>query len=169
MYRLTDDIARHRVFYPSPMVGTPHVLLIDIPPTARGPGLALDRYYVILTETEGEIAELEAFLAAPRAVPVRPDLLDHRPSAIRTDDILLIRYDPPASNWPWLSVCRWPRGTSQDEGALEMARGHYTFEAFAEQAVLERHCAELLTSLAWRCDLTIREISADRISAGGSA
>ena len=108
MYRLSDDLAKRRLLYPSPLISAPSVLVIDLPVSNRGAGLPLGRYYPIILETDDECAEIERFLNAPRRAAVRSDILDLRPSQLRSDNVLISRYDPPVAGWPWLSVCRWP-------------------------------------------------------------
>jgi hypothetical protein len=48
-----DWLARRR-YYRAPIVTVPSVLVIDVPPARRGPGLPLGRYYPIIVETEFE-------------------------------------------------------------------------------------------------------------------
>ena len=95
MYRLTDDLARRRMTYPAPILGSPGVLLIDLPTAFRGPGLLLGRFCAAVIESHEEEVEMSAFLAAPRAGPVRPALLDRRPSAIHSDHALITHFEPP--------------------------------------------------------------------------
>lgn len=169
--RLTDHLAKRRLFYPSALISAPGALVIDVPVGSRGPGLALDRYYVAILESEAEVAEMERLLAEPRSVPVPPDLFDDRPSGLLTDTILVSRYDPPKQGWPWLSICRWPASFAAAGGDLgmNMARGCYTMEAFQTPAALEAHQAELLESLAREHSITVRTLSADRMPAPGTA
>ena len=171
MYRLSDHIARRRCLYRAPVVGTPHVVLVDLPTTARGGGLALGRFYALLPEAEHEIAEVEAFLEAPREAPATLDLLDRRPSAVRSPDLLIVRYEPPAQGWPWLSVCCWPADAADTElrSDIEMTRVCYTFEAFLDERQLERHIVELLSSLSRHSKLSMRLLAADRLPPPGTA
>jgi hypothetical protein len=85
----------------------PDVLLIDIPPDYASPS-PLGRYYPVIIETDAEYAEMTEFLTVDRLRLVVPDLFDHRPSALRGDDIVFARYAPTAPGWPWLLICRWP-------------------------------------------------------------
>lgn len=110
----------------------PDVLLIDVPPVFASPSLPLGRYYPVIIETGAEYTEMEAFLERDRSKPVVPDLLDHRPSALRGDDIVFARYAPSALDWPWLLLCRWPTdytGMVPRDGD-HFARGAYTSEVF---------------------------------------
>ena len=64
--RLSDDLAARRRLYAMPLVTAPAVMVIDIPPHLAGQGLALDRYYIVMIETNEELAAFEAFLTADR-------------------------------------------------------------------------------------------------------
>lgn len=97
MFRLAGDLARNRELYPAPLVGAPAAVVIDIPDRMRGPGLSLGRYYVIVLETEAERAELELFFLASREHLRPPDLLDRRLSMLRSDHVVMVHYEPPAS------------------------------------------------------------------------
>ena len=98
MYRLSDNLAKKRLLYPSPLISAPSVLVIDVPPLNRGTALPLGRYYPIILQTEDECAEIERFLIASRQEPVRPDIFDLRPSQLRSDNVLISRYNPPLPN-----------------------------------------------------------------------
>lgn len=170
MYRLTDDLAARRRHYPPPVPGMPHLVLLDLPHRMRGPSLALNRYYVVLPETEEEVAEFVAFLAHERPGPVRPALLDDRPSAIRSSSLLVIRYEPPKRGWPWVTVCRWPGDVTPTVGQhVEMARGCYSFEAFEDRASADESAIALLTVLRRRVDVSVRWLSADHLGQEGRA
>ncbi|WP_275228213.1 hypothetical protein [Novosphingobium album (ex Liu et al. 2023)] len=54
-----------------------------------GANLPLGRYYPIILETSEELRDMDAFLTAPRAQMVLPDLFDRRPSAIAGDCIVI--------------------------------------------------------------------------------
>lgn len=137
----------------------PDVLLIDIPPDYASPSLPLGRFYPVIIETAAEYAEMEAFLDRDRSLPVAPDLLDHRPSALRGDDIVFARYAPSAPDWPWLLLCRWPSDYTAmvpSDGDY-FARDTYTCEVFetvdnladAQNRLLEvlgSHCPVRLTA-----------------------
>lgn len=170
MYRLTDDIARRRIMYSPPVVTVASVMVIDLPPARRGPGLSLGRYYAVLLECDEEIAEMERFLGASRSAPVLPDLFDRRPSRLRTDHVVLTRYEPPVAGWPWLSICRWPAPTDGSDRLprAEMARGCYTMEMFDTPSALERHQADLLASLSRERSMRLRFVAGDRLPARGS-
>jgi hypothetical protein len=106
--RLVDDLAARRILYGRPLATMPDVLLIDIPPDYASPSLPLGRYYPVIIETDAEYAEMTEFLALDRLRLVVPDLFDHRPPALRGDDIVFARNAPTAPGWPWLLICRWP-------------------------------------------------------------
>lgn len=134
-------------------------MLIDIPARFAHPTLPLGRYYPILVETEAERAELLAFIAATREGPVRPDLLDRRPSALVVTRITFAVYPPPQNGWPHLLLCCWP--ASHVELAADpdlFARGVYTIEAFETEAGLSLASSRLLATLAQQSDLTINHI-----------
>lgn len=172
VYRLSRSLAGRRILYPSTTIAAPSVLVIDIPPGLRGEGLALARYYAIILETDIELRELEDFLDAPRDAPVPPDLLDHRPSALRADSVLISRYDPPEEGWPWLMVCRWPESyasIAREVPGCAMARGCYTTELFERPEHLDAHSLALLESLGANHELSIRLIAAEALPPAGNA
>lgn len=147
--RLTDDLAASRQLYLRSLPTLPDIMLIDVPAKFAAADLPLGRTYPVILETAGELAEMEAFLAATRRAPIVPDLFDRRPSALHSDDILFVRYAPPAPGWPWLLLCRWPPSYTfmlPPEGDY-FARGAYTTEAFATRSELERVEARLLATL----------------------
>lgn len=169
-YRLTDHIAKRRIIYPPPVPTVASVLVIEIPTDRRGPGLSLGRYYAIFAETDAEVGELERFLAAPRDGARAPDLLDRRASTLHADRILLIRYDPPAPGWPWLSACRWPEAGSLPPEASrgDMARGCYTMEMFETPSALESHQASVLATLARDRPVDVLLVAGDRLGSAGN-
>ncbi|MBI0477027.1 hypothetical protein D9601_16875 [Sphingomonas sp. MA1305] len=169
MYRLTDDIARRRMLYPPPIATVASALVIDIPVGQRGAGLSLGRYYAILLEDDAEIAEAERFLSTTRDAPVPPDLFDRRPTRLYTANFVVIRYEPPAAGWPWLSVCQWPgkSGPGDPVPRGDMARGCYTMEAFETPSALEAHQAELLAQLGREHRLAVRMIAGDGLPPPG--
>lgn len=150
MYRLSDDLAKAKLLYPSPLITAPSVLVIDVPPVNRGSGLALNRYYPIVLETDQEIDEMEHFVSQPRREPVPPDLFDLRPSQIRSDHVLIVRYEPPMTGSPWLLICRWPndRRVAHPFFDVSLARGCYTMDMFCSETELDARQVELLNSLS---------------------
>lgn len=171
MFRIADAVAKVRMLYPSPTIGAPSVLVIDVPPANRGSGLALDRYYPIIIETDQESAELERFFTKPRVALRRPDLLDHRRSNIHTGNILIWRYDPPIAGWPWIVLARWPdvMTATAPLGADEMARGCYSFELFEHLDEADAHCVTLLEQLGSAHGVSVRLLSAGTIATPGNA
>ncbi len=172
MYRLSQTLARERMLYASPMIAAPSVMLIDMPIRNRGVGLALGRYYAIILETDEERAELDRFLNEPRSAVVAPDLLDRRPSAMVSDNVLISRYEPPAEGWPWVLVCRWPEPYSRvakDTSGCDMARGCYTMEAFEHAADVEEHSIAILEQLGMHGELSIRMLTPQSLSRSGTA
>lgn len=168
---LADGPARKRVLYPSPLITAPSVLVIDVPAAHRGRGLSLDRYYVIIIENDAERSELERFLTTPRSIMVPPDLLDHRPSNHWSGTVVISRYEPPAPDWPWLLVARWPDSFSQSagDGGISMARGCYTMELFEDPEALQAHSTALLENLASHYPISVRLLSGDAIAVEGTA
>lgn len=144
--RLADHLAARRRLYARPLATMPDVLLIDIPPIFASPSLPLGRYYPVIFETAAEQAEMEAFLVRERSMPVVPDLLDRRPSALRGDDIVFARYAPSAPGWPWLLLCRWPADYAAmvPQDGDYFARDAYTSEVFETLDDLEDAEARLL-------------------------
>ncbi len=172
MYRLSQTLARERMLYASPMIAAPSVMLIDMPVRNRGERLALGRYYAIILETDQERAELDRFLDEPRSTAVAPDLLDRRPSAMFSDNVLISRYEPPEEGWPWVLVCRWPEPYSRvarDTPGCDMARGCYTMEVFEHSEDLEEHSIALLEQLGTQGRLSIRMLTPQSLSRSGTA
>src|SRR3546814_2463742 len=99
MFSLSTTVARHRIFYPRPILAMPDILMIDMPAEFRSPSLPLGHYHPILIETVAEQHELEAYLEEECQVPPSPDLLDARPSAHPADHITVAHYGPPFENW----------------------------------------------------------------------
>ena len=130
--RLIDHLAARRSYSHRPLPTLPDILLIEVPPQFSGPGLALDRYYPVILETVAEAHEFEAFLCEQRSRLIAPTLLDRRPSALLSEDIIFARYSPPAPDWPWLQLCCWPRhyAALALDPEETFARGAYTVEAF---------------------------------------
>lgn len=171
MYRLSDDLTKKRLLYPSPLISAPSVLVINVPRSNRGTALPLGRYYPIILETDDECAEIECFLNEPRPKAVRPDIFDRRPSQLRSDNVLISRYEPPISGWPWLSVCRWPDNRARAEAlpTLLMARGCYTMELFGSEAELNASQVEIVASLGVRHDIELRLLTAETMPMAGRA
>lgn len=171
-YRLSEQLARRRMLYPSSTIAAPSVLVIDVSPRHRGAGLALGRYYAIVLETDDELKELQRFLDAPRLAPVPPDLFDHRPSRLRSDNVLISRYEPPEEGWPWLLVCRWPESYAAAASGIpgcDMARGCYTTELFDKAEDVDSHSLAILQLLNSNSEISVRLIAADVLPPGGSA
>lgn len=172
MYPLSQTLARERMLYAPPMIAAPSVMLIDMPVRHRGEGLALGRYYAIILETDEERAELDRFLDEPRSAAVAPDLLDRRPSAMISDNVLISRYEPPEEGWPWVLVCRWPEPYSRiarDTRGCDMARGCYTMEVFDHPDDVEEHSIALLEQLGTHGELSIRMLTPQSVSSSGTA
>jgi hypothetical protein len=130
--RLTDELAARRCIYPRSLPTAPAVMLIDIPPRWAGDDLLSSRFYPIVVESDAELAELEAWLSAPRPALVAPELLAARPSNLTATAITFFEYAPPANGWPWVLLCHWPADLAA-LGAISpkiLARGAYTIEAF---------------------------------------
>ncbi|WBQ17717.1 hypothetical protein [Sphingobium yanoikuyae] len=130
--RLIDQLAATRIYYLRPLPTLPDILLIDIPASFAGDGLALGRYYPVILESLAEMHEFETFLCERRSELIPPSLLSRRPSSLRTDGIVFARYTPSAPGWPWLHLCCWPARYTMmvHEPAEEFARGAYTIDAF---------------------------------------
>lgn len=149
MMRLIDDLAARRLYYSRPLPTLPDVLLIDAPAVYAGSGLGLGRYYPIVIETIAEAHELESFLCAERPLPVPPDILDRRPSALRSAEIIVARYAPPEPVWPCLLLCAWP----PDHVAMveypqdQFARGAYTVDLFQSWDEVDAFERRLLANL----------------------
>jgi len=168
---LAASLAARRIVYRPPLATGPRVLVIDVPPQHRGRGLALGRYYPIVIETDEELDELERSLLAPRTGSALPDLLDHRPSNLWTDAILIMRFEPPVPSWPWLSIVGWPSQMIDVAGkhGIAVARGTYTMEMFVTSSELDAHCAALVEQLGRMSPSEIRLVAGDSLAGMGSA
>ena len=110
-------------------------------------------------------------MTLPRSAPALPDLLDHRPSNLWLETILISRYEPPAEGWPWLSIARWPDEfmAAARTHDLAMARGCYTMEMFDRVNELDAHQAAMLEGLRAHYPINVRMLAADLLPGGGSA
>lgn len=133
--RLTDELAARRRLYPRPVSTAPAIMVIDVPRRWAGASLPLGRFYPVIIETDEELAEFEAYLAAPRSGPIMPNLLAERPSSLTTTVITFFEFRPPADGWPWLLLCHWPADLAAAGafGADILARGSYTIETYASR------------------------------------
>lgn len=159
------------LFYPSPLMKAPSVMIVDVPAHRRGETLPLGRYYPIIIETDSERDEVLGALERRLGESASLDLLDHRPSNLWSDRVLISRYDSPAPGWLWVAVTRWPesfRDAGADHG-IAMARGCYTMELFASVDELDEHCAALLDGLGSQYPVHVRMLSADMIADQGEA
>jgi hypothetical protein len=171
MIRLSDGLARRRMVYPAPLPTVPRVMVIDVDEPYRSQSLPLGRYYPIVVETDGEMEELERFLAAERSATVVPDVLDMRSSQIVSDEVLACRFAPPAAGWPWLTLFRWPSDFQQatEREGVSMARGCYTFELSKRDIDDQLSTVAVLDQLARRHHAKIRMISGDAPAGHGQA
>lgn len=146
--RISDHLAALRLLYPRPLPTLPDILLISIPASHASASLPLGRYYPVMLETGPEATEFDAFLHAERTMLRPPDLLDQRPSALQTDDIIFARYAPPASGWPWLLLCCWPTRYTvmAPAGDDHFARAAYTIEVLTSPSDLDA-CEERLLAV----------------------
>jgi hypothetical protein len=145
--------------------------MIDIPARfAVGP-LALGRFCPVLVETTGEQLELEAFLGEERGAPVRPDLLDGRPSTFAREHLTIAHYRPSQARWPYVQLCQWPAEFVSKASSTDpiFARGAYTYELFRDRGRLERATRLLLTSLERRQPLRIETVFPDWSSDPGAS
>lgn len=159
--RLINQLAANRLYYRQPLPTLPDILLIDIPLHFSGSGLALDRYYPVIFESLAEMHEFEIFLCEPRAALVPPALLDRRPSALRTDHIVVARYRPPDPHWHWLQLCCWPARykTLVPDAGGAFARGAYTVDAFISVDDIDAAELRLLTALGSQHARDVRLVS----------
>jgi hypothetical protein len=167
----TSRLMRTRVFYPSPLMTAPSVMVIDLPVPYRGEGLALGRYYPIIIETDSERDKLEAAFEQEREGAWPPDLFDQRPSSIWTDRILISRHRPPVPDWPWLCVTHWPNRLSDRavDRSGPTVRGCYRIEFFETAIALDAHCAILLGGLEAEYPGQVRMLSAGMPTCIGAA
>lgn len=170
-FRLSVDMARKRMLYPAITIAAPSVTMIELPVQHRGTGLGLERYYPVMLETDAELQEFEQFLEQPRSEAAAPDLLDRRPSALQSGNVLIFRYEPPAESWPWLLVCCWPPNFTAADAMMgaSMARGCYTTEMFEHAADLNNHSLALLRTLNSDDNIDLRLIAAELLPPAGTA
>jgi hypothetical protein len=171
MVSLNATIARHRVFYPRPILAMPDIVMIDLPAEFRDPHLRQGRYHLILVETVAEQDELEVYLADECEVPSLPDLLDARPSGLTADHITVAHYSPPADDWPYVLLCSWPAdlAAATPEDLRMFVRGVYTLELFEKREELERASDALLALLKRRRRARVETILPDWSSVPGKA
>lgn len=146
MVRLTEDMARTRLLYPPPLPTLPSISVIDIPPHYTRRDLPLGRYYPAILETQDEVDEFEAFLAAERSALIAPTLFDLRPSCLIAATITVAAYPPPEPGWPHLLLCHFPvEDTARVEPPILFARHAYSVEMFDTEAELSRAMDRLVT------------------------
>jgi len=147
--RLTDELAAQRLVYTYPATWTPSLIVIDIPWSLAGDGLALGHYYTVVAETPEELTEFDAFLVLDRPRLIEPDLLDRRPSRHDARAVTFIEYAPDEPGWPWILLAQWPPAfASHVQGDPEiLARGAYTFEAFVTRNELVAMALETMATL----------------------
>ena len=161
MYALTHDLARRRILYPRPLPTLPDILVIDVPRRFAHPSLPLSRYYPILTETDAERIEVEAFISCARPAPLQPDLLDRRVSGLVAERIIFAAYDPPAADWPFVLLCHWPeRFVALASEPDIFARDAYTTEMFKTGEALAAASARLLAVLGTDNEIGVTMIPA---------
>lgn len=163
----STTVARHRAFYPRPIVTMPDILMIDLPAEFR----ERRRYQAILIETVAEQQELEACLEDERQGASLPDLLNSRPSVLATDHITVAHYGPPGEDWPYALLCRWPPDLAAvTPRELRMfVRGAYTIELFANREQLDQASDTLLAILKRRRRARVEIILPDWSASPGKA
>jgi hypothetical protein len=164
-------IARRRVFYPRPILAMPDILMIDMPVGDAAASLLPGRYHPVLVETIAEQRELETCLDEACEAPFSPDLLDARPSVLPAGHITVAHYGPPAEDWPYVLLCRWPRDlTAAAPEELRMfVRGAYTVELFDDHEQLEQASDRLLALLRRRRRARVEIILPDWSAVPGTA
>ena len=171
MVSLSATVARHRIFYPRPILAMPDILMIELPDEFRRSDQPLGTYHPILIETIAEQHELEAYLEEEREVPHLPDLLDTRPSSFPADHITVAQYGRPFEDWPYVLLCRWPpdlAAAAPHELRL-FVRGAYTIELYSDRERLERASDMLLALLKRRRRARVEIILPDWSAAPGTA
>ena len=171
MVSLSTTVARHRIFYPRPILAMPDILMIDLPADFRGADLPLGTYHPVLIETIAEQLELEAYLEEECEVPHAPDLLDTRPSSFSAGHITVAQYGPPFEDWPYVLLCRWPPDlTAAAPHELRLfVRGVYTIELYSDQDQIERASDMLLALLKRRRRARVEIILPDWSAVPGTA
>jgi hypothetical protein len=130
----------------------PDIVMVRLDAEYVEPRSRADPYHPILVETVAEQVELEAYLAAERQEPSRPDLLDARPSGLAADHITVAHYGPPSDDWPFVLLCRWPPdlAVATPKELRMFVREVYTIELFSDRQALERASDTLLGLLKRR-------------------
>lgn len=132
--KLIDGLAAGRRLYPRLRSDLPDIMLIDVPSVYASPSLPLGRYYPVMIETPLEAVEFERFLQSERPFPIVPDLLNHRPSMLQGQEIMLCHYDIADENWPFILLVKWPAYCTALAPHGDMfARNAYTFELFTHR------------------------------------
>jgi hypothetical protein len=115
------------------------VCVIAIPPRFASASLLLGRYYVALLETDAEVAEFEAYLAAPRPAPIPPTLFERRPSALKAAHMVVGPYHPPEPGWPYVMLVHSPSdAVRRAPDPDDFLRGAYSLNLFATEADFRR-------------------------------
>lgn len=171
MVSLSTTVARHRTFYPRPILAMPDILMIDVPAEFRDANIRLGNYHPILIETIAEQHELEGYLEEECQVSSTPALLDARPSVLPAEHITIAHYAPPSQDWPYVLLCRWPPdvAAAAPEELRLFARGAYTIELYIDRGELERASDTLLTLLKRRRRTRVEIILPDWSADPGTA
>ncbi len=171
MVSLSTAVARGRVFYPRPVAPMPDILMIDTAVGSYGVAPSPGRYHPILCETIVDQREIEAYLDADRDGAFSSDPLDTRPSLLPADYTMIAHYGPPAGDWPYVLLCRWPPElTAVAPKDLNMfTRGTYTVELFDDHDQLELATERLLVLLKRLRRLKVEIILPDWSAAPGAA
>ncbi len=148
---LTVSLTDYRPYLP----GMAGVLLLDIPPGRRGPGLLLHRYSFLLYCSDEERSELRARLSAGGTLAAAMAAWQKLP-APETDRLCCALLAPPMPGLPHLVLCHWPRDLAEvtQEDPDDFNRGTYTLEAFATLDEATDYVAWLASQFpAQRCRL----------------
>lgn len=149
MYRLDQDLARDRRLYLPPLPTLPMVSVIAIPPHFASQSLPLGRYYVAILETEAEVAEFEAYLAAPRPGPIAPTLFERRPSRLAATHMMVGPYVPPEAGWPYIILVHCPPDSVESAPVPDdFLRGAYSLNLFATEDDFRRAWEDIFADIS---------------------
>ena len=145
--------------------------MIDMAAAQKEGTPSFQRFHAILCETIGEQQGAEAYLDQRREGPFPSDPLDARPSTLVADHTTIAHYAPPADNWPYVLLCRWPPDlTAVAPTDLNMfARGAYTVELFDNYDQLEQATERLLALLKRLRKMRVEIVAPDWSPVPGAA
>ncbi|MHA3790535.1 hypothetical protein [Sphingomonas sp. YL-JM2C] len=125
------------------------VSVIAIPPRFASPSLPLGHYYVAILETDAEVTEFDAYLAAPRPAPIAPTLFERRPSGLAATHMMVGSYLPPEPGWPYIILVHCPPDSVESAPVPDdFLRGAYSLNLFATEHEFRRAWEEMFAGIS---------------------